>query len=233
MGKDPIGKAILNYAASGISKDIIVHSDICDDDVIPSSYLLRSYDEMPELEQLAIEQCDGTILDVGAGSGCHARILESRGYNTTAIDISEGAVQYMKETGLNASTTRFESIEGKFDTILMLMNGIGIAGSLDNLERTLQHAKSLLNKNGKIICDSSDIKYLYEDEDGSYWIDLSAAYYGNFRFQMEYEDQKTDWFEWLYVDEDNFRQAAEKVGLTFNVLYRNDHEYLAELINEA
>jgi SAM-dependent methyltransferase len=228
-GKDPIGAAIQQYAETSISKDIIVHSDICDDDIIPSHYLFRTYDEMPEMEQFAIEQCDGTILDVGAGTGCHARILDARGYNVCAIDISEGAVKHMQDTGLYASNERFEEVTGKFDTILMLMNGIGLAGSLNNLERTLQHAKSLLNKNGKIICDSDDIKYLYEAEDGSYWIDLNAEYYGNFQFQMEFEGQKTDWFPWLYVDEDNFAETAAKVGLKFKVIFREDNRYLAEL----
>ena len=112
------------------------------------------------------------------------------------------------------------------------MNGIGIAGKLSNLETTLEHAKSLLNPGGKILCDSSDIHSLYEDEDGSLWIDLNTEYYGNFRFQMKYKKQKGPWFDWLYVDFDNLFKAAKNVGLkAIRVLEEDDH-YLAELTLE-
>ena len=139
----------------------------------------------------------------------------------------------MKSNDLNAERINFFSLTGKkYDTILMLMNGIGIAGKLSNLDTTLEQAKSLLNPGGKILCDSSDIHSLYEDEDGSLWIDLNTEYYGNFRFQMKYKKQKGPWFDWLYVDFDNLFKAAKNVGLkAIRVLEEDDH-YLAELTLE-
>jgi hypothetical protein len=132
--------------------------------------------------------------------------------------------------GLNASRKNFFDLKGEsYDTILMMMNGIGIAGTLSNLDATLLHAKSLLKEGGKILCDSSDIKYLYEEEDGSLWIDLNTEYYGNFRFQMKYKKEIGPWFDWLYVDFDNLFQAAKRVGLKARKIYdKNDH-YLAEI----
>ncbi len=228
---DPMGLAIQEYAVKRKPEDIIVSSDICEDDIIPVEVLFRKYSEMPELEKLALERAKGKILDVGAGSGTHALYLSDHGFDVTCIDISQGAVDLMKKSGLKAERINFFSLKDrKFDTILMLMNGIGIAGKLSNLERTLEHAKSLLNPGGKILCDSSDIKYLYEDEeDGSLWMDLNSEYYGNFRFQMKYKKEKGPWFDWLYVDFDNLFKAAKNVGLKAVRLEEIDDHYLAEI----
>lgn len=227
---DPIGKAIQDYARYRKPADIIVASEICDDDIIPVEVLFRKYDEMPELEQLALKECKGKILDVGAGAGSHALYLSDLGMDVTAIDISSGAVEFMKANGLQAEKQDFFAYSGKkFDTILLLMNGIGIAGTLANLPKTLEHAKSLLNPGGCILCDSSDIKYLYEDEDGALWVNLNAEYYGNFRFQMNYKKETGTWFDWLYVDFDNLFQASKSVGLKTVRLYDKDDHYLAKL----
>jgi SAM-dependent methyltransferase len=227
---DPIGLAIEDYIKTGKPKDIIVSSDICEDDIIPIEVLFRRLNEMPELEIKALANVKGSVLDVGAGTGIHSLELMNRGHQTTAIDISKGAVSYMKSKGINALHTNFFDLKNQnFDTILMLMNGIGIAGKLSNLENTLLHAKSLLNKNGKILCDSSDIKYLYEDEDGSMWIDLNSEYYGNFRFQMKYKKEMGDWFDWLYVDFDNLFKVAKKTGFKATKIFDSDDHYLAEL----
>jgi len=227
---DPIGSAIHDYAASKKPADIIVSSDICEDDIIPVEVLFRTLEEMPELERLAMDRCKGKVLDAGAGTGIHALELMDRGSQVKAIDISKGAVNYMKKQGIDAEQISFLNLKNeKFDTILMLMNGIGIAGKLSNLERTLKHAKSLLNEGGRILCDSSDIRYLYEDEDGALWVDLNSEYYGNFRFQMKYKKEKGQWFDWLYVDFENLFQAAQKVGLKASKIYDENDNYLAEI----
>lgn len=227
---DPIGFAIQEYAKKRKPEDIIVSSDICEDDIIPLEVLFRKYDEMPAIEQKALSLAKGRVLDVGAGAGIHASYLQDQGLKVDCIDISEGAVDFLKKNGLNAERKNFFSLaDKKYDTILMLMNGIGIAGKLSNLERTLAHAKTLLNPGGKILCDSSDIRYLYEDEDGSLWVDLNTEYYGNFRFQMKYKKEKGPWFDWLYVDFDNLFQAAKKAGLKAIRVMEEDDHYLAEL----
>ncbi|MFN5911534.1 MAG: class I SAM-dependent methyltransferase [Bacteroidota bacterium] len=227
---DPIGSAIHDYAVSKKPADIIVASDICEDDIIPVEVLFRSYEEMPELEKLALERCKGSVLDVGAGTGIHSKWLMERGHKVKAIDISKGAVTHMTKQGIDAEQVSFLNYRAeKFDTILMMMNGIGVAGKLSNLERTLKHAKSLLNPGGRILCDSSDIKYLYEDEDGALWVDLNTEYYGNFRFQMKYKKEKSAWFDWLYVDFENLFKTAAQAGLKAHKLHDQDDHYLAEI----
>lgn len=226
--KDPVGQAILAFAENGIDQEINVYSDICDDDTYSSAYLFRSYEEMPEIEKVALDHCDGKILDLGAGTGVHVKYLSEKGKNASAIDVSPGAVQYMTKIGLNARQLNYASLENEqYDTLLMLMNGIGIVGSLSNLKSALIHLKSLLTENGKILCDSTDIKYLYMEEDGSLWIDLNTEYYGNFQFQLAFDDHKGDWFDWLYVDFETLTQTADSVGLQVEKLHEEGHHYLA------
>lgn len=227
---DPMGQAILDYANSGTEENIIVSSEICDDDIIPASYLFRPYEEMPKLEQLALRRVEGKTLDIGAAAGMHLKHLEEEGIDAHAIDISERAVQHLKSIGLSAEVADFFDYRGgTYDTLLLLMNGIGIAKSLDNLESMLVKAKSLLNENGKILCDSSDIKYLYEDDEGGMWVDLNTTYYGNFRFQMKYKEHTSDWFDWLYVDFDKLQEIGSRAGFNVTKLYEEENQYLAEL----
>jgi 2-polyprenyl-3-methyl-5-hydroxy-6-metoxy-1,4-benzoquinol methylase len=227
---DPMGQAILDFATTKKNQDITVVSDICDDDIIPSAYLFRSFEEMPSLEKIALANCKGKILDVGAGAGIHAKFLKEKGFDVSCIDTSPRAIQHAKSIGLDARQQNFFDLsEGEYDTLLFLMNGIGISRNLANLEQTLIHAKSLLSENGRIICDSSDIKSLFEDDEGGTWIDLTSAYYGNFKFQMKYGEHTSDWFEWLYVDFENLKSAAEKAGYEAHLLAQDNDDYLAEL----
>lgn len=231
QNNDPFGQAILDFAATGKSKKITVSSDLCDDDYIHSSYLFRSYKEMPNLEKIALQQCTGDVLDIGAGAGAHAIHLQSKGFNVTALEISKGACEYITSKNIPCVQERIQDYSGKqFDTLLLLMNGIGLAGKLENLEQFLLHLKSLLKPGGKILCDSTDIIYLYEEEDGSLWVDLNNEYYGNFRFQMSYKKQQTDWFDWLYVDFEHLQKCADDCGFATQLLFDEENQYLVELI---
>lgn len=229
MKSDPIGKAIQDYINGVKNGEIIVASDLCDDDVIPVKHFFRNYDEMNLIEQKALSMCSGKILDVGAAAGCHSKYLLPN-FDVTALEISSGAIAYLKSQKINCVQSEIQHFNSsKFDTLLLLMNGIGIAGTIENLPSFLLHLKSLLNESGKIICDSTDINYLYQNEDGSFDINLNANYYGEMQFSMSYQDHQTDWFNWLYVDYDNLASCCEKVGLNCKLILTDDYHYLAEM----
>ena len=228
--KDPIGAAIQDYVIKQKPADIIVTSDLCDDDIIPVEVLFRPYKEMPEIEKKALELVKGSILDIGAGAGPHATYLLSKGFEVQAIETSPGAVKYLESKGIPVQLTSIQQLNhGKYDTLLLLMNGLGIAGSLAELPNFLNHLKSLLKAGGQILCDSSDVAFLYEEEDGSYWMDLNAAYYGNFTFQMHYKNHSSDLFKWLYVDYDTLHQTASELGFTCKRVLNDEHHFLAQL----
>lgn len=159
---DPFGAAIHDYFKNGKARDIRVDSNYTEDESIPVAWFFRDRNEMPAVEQKALELCRGTVLDVGAAAGCHALVLQENGLSVCALEQSELAAGVMKQRGIIDVIVSdiYEFDRQKFDTILLLMNGAGIGGTIDGLQKLLLHLKKLLNENGQILMDSSDIKYL-------------------------------------------------------------------------
>lgn len=227
-----MGLAIYDFHKTGKAKKLIVHSSMFDDDEIPVTTLFRKFKDMPKLEQVALEKAEGRILDVGAGSGCHCVVLAEMGKSCTAIDISELSVEVMKEKGVDARCIDLfdENFVGQYDTILMLMNGTGIIGRLENMQKFFIRMKHLLAPGGRILIDSSDLRYLFEEEDGSLMIDLADDYYGLVDFQMEYNKVLGEPFDWLYVDFDTLSLYAEQNGFKAEMIAEGEHyDYLAAL----
>lgn len=231
--KDPMGAAIAEYHHTGRASTLRVFSSQFDEDEIPVDQLFRTYKEMPPIEQKALTLAQGRILDVGAGSGCHALALQEMGKEVTAIDISELSVEVMAERGVKdarAVDLYDERMAEKFDTILLLMNGSGIIGNIEGMERFFLRMKQLLASGGCIYMDSSDLKYLFEEEDGSYVIDIAGDYYGLVDFQMQYRQVKGESFDWLYIDFDTLSYYAKQYGFSAQIVCEGEHyDYLAKL----
>ncbi|RWY50400.1 methyltransferase domain-containing protein [Mucilaginibacter gilvus] len=194
---------------------------------MPLDVYFRNGDEMPDLELLALEKCKGRVLDIGAGAGSHALLLQQRSIEVTAMDISGRAVAIMQERGVKQAVEHdiFNYIGEKFDTLLLLMNGIGLCGNIQQLRVFLQHTKKLLKPGGQLLFDSSDIAYLFEG-------DLPAdSYYGELWYQYAYKGQKTEWFQWLYIDADTLIQVAAEEGWAIEIPGEDDMDgYLAKLM---
>lgn len=227
---DPIGLAIDDFVKGTAEENIIVECDLSEDDVIPVKYLFRGENEMPEIEKVALSQVKGTVLDIGAAAGPHSRVLKEKGFDVTAIDTSKKGVDYLKSIDINAiHDDILDYSDKKYDTLLLLMNGIGIAGRLEHLTRFLTHCASLLNEGGRIICDSTDVQYFFEEDDGSLWVDLNTAYFGEFKFKMKYKDVASEWFDWLYVDPSTLEQHCTEAGLKMEILYQDNPAFLVEI----
>lgn len=231
-GGDPMGAAIYDYHKTGKASSLVVHSSMFEDDEIPVETLFREYGQMPQLEQEALDIAQGRILDVGAGSGCHSLALMKMGKTSVAIDISPLSVEAMKERGIDARLVNLydESFTETFDTVLMLMNGTGIIGNLDNMPAFFARMKQILNPGGCILIDSSDLRYLYEDEDGTLEINLADDYYGQLDYRMEYDGVQGEPFDWLYVDFETLAYYAEESGFRAELIAEGEHyDYLARL----
>ncbi len=230
---DPIGRAVYDYHFSSINQPIIVHSEDFDDDQIETSYLFRSFKQMPFLEKKALKLCSGSVLDVGACAGAHSVYLQNKGLNVTALEISAFCCQVLESRGIKNVVRQdiFKFSGNTFDTILLLMNGTGIAGTLSGLDMLLFHLKTLLNPGGQILIDSSDLIFLFEQEDGSALIDIMAEkYYGELTFQTEYGIWKSQPFPWLYVDISNLERSILKNNLKCKQIIRGEHyDYLAQI----
>ena len=229
--KDIFGKALLDYQNGNYSEDIITCTNISDEDALPLPYLFRGYSEMPKLEQKALQLAEGQTLDVGCGSGSHALWLQEKGIKVKAIDNSEGAVEVaMKRGVLNVELKPLLEETESFDTILLLMNGTGIFQELSEVSHYLKHLKSLLNPDGQILIDSSDISYMYEDEDGGMWLDLNQGYPGELDYFLSYKGEKEVPMKWLYLDFETLKTACLTVGLKCKKVMDGKHfDYLARI----
>lgn len=232
--KDPMGAAIADYYGHRKAGRLRVFSSQFDEDEIPVKELFRTEKQMPALERTALQMAAGRILDVGAGSGCHSLALQDAGKEVHAIDISPLSVGVMAQRGVRHATQAnlFDPhFCGTYDTILMLMNGSGIIGRLENLPAFFRRMKQLLRPGGCILMDSSDLRYLFEEEDGSFVIDLAGDYYGEVDFRMQYKDIQGEPFDWLYIDFQTLSLYAAENGFRAELVKEGKHyDYLARLI---
>jgi len=229
---DPYEQAFWDYYKGNKNAVIKILSNKGDDETVPVKYFFRSYKKMPEVEQMALSLCSGKVLDIGAGSGCHSLILQEKGYDITALDFSLGLTSLMKERGLNKVICKdiFKYNSDKFDTLLLLMNGIGLVGDLNGLSTFLNHSKTILNNGGQIILDSCDLMYLYKEPDGSVKINLNEAFYGEVEYQFEYNGIKGESFKWLFVDFSTLNEYASQNGYNCELIFEDEnHQYLGRL----
>lgn len=229
MMHDIIGTALRDYFNKQFVAPLLLHTSYGEIEEMPVEEFFREPDDFPELEHIALSLCDGKTLDVGAGAGSHALYLQQQGMEVHALDISPQAGMVMKVRGVyQVRTADFFQYGGEqYDTLLFLMNGIGLAGDLTGLKNLLQHCRYLLRKGGQLLFDSSDIAYLYAD--GS--IAKPPGYYGQIGYQYEYRGYKDTPFTWLYIDQDTLIRLAHSEGWVVQVLYEDENDqYLVRMV---
>jgi len=231
--KDLFGKAILDFQTNNYPEDLITETSISEADEMSVAYLFRSYEQMPKLEQKALQLAKGKILDVGCGAGSHSLFLQNhRNLDVTSIDISPKAIKACELRGLKK--TRIQNVMAieneKFDTILLLMNGTGIFGTLKQTPKFLQKLKSLLNPNGLILIDSSDIIYMFDDDSDREKLINVKGYYGELTFTISYKNETEDSFPWLYLDYNTLYNVALENDLQCELILEGEHyDYLTKM----
>ncbi|WP_028582586.1 class I SAM-dependent methyltransferase [Desulfogranum japonicum] len=228
--KDPLGTMLLDYLDGGHDACIEVISPTLAMGRMPAATMFRKYRDMPKLEQLALHHCTGRILDVGAGSGCHSLYLQNQGLDVLAVDISPGCVQAMHRQYVHNPRLCdvFSLQEECFDTILMLMNGLGICGTLDGVNLFLQFVDTILAKEGQILVDSTDLEILQEEEETSACDE--DVYLGETSFVMRYRDIYSDPFDWVYADYATLQSFALLHNFQCQQLYSDNlGRYLARI----
>lgn len=229
---DVYGQAIMDYYM-GKGTYLRTISSIAGEDELPIAHLFRSFEEMPELEQIALNLSRGKVLDLGCGAGSHSLYLEQNAFHVKALDISQGAIEVCQLRGLKKPVCQdlWNLKNEKYDTILALMNGAGICGTLAKLPDFLNHLKSLLRSKGQVLMDSSDLIYMFEDETGQADVPFGDRYYGEIEFDLEYKGNRSGRFPWLYIDYFNLEKHALEAGFTCELIKKGPHyDYLARLI---
>lgn len=224
---DPLGSAVSDYYKQQTRGPLMINTSYGEPEEMPVEVYFRDFDDMPYLEQIALDQCDVKVLDVGACAGAHSLFLQGQGHQVTAIDSSAGCITTLNSQGVKKALKEdfFSLPPADYGTILMMMNGLGLAGKLSKLLPMLNHMKTLLRPGGFVLADSSDISYLYGDIPKPL-----NNYYGEVSFQFEYNGQKGDWFDWLYIDLESLEQHVAIAGWSMEVLYTSeDDAYLVRM----
>ena len=230
--KDLMGRAIWDYYYQENSEDLQTETSISELDDLPVSYLFRDYQEMNALEKKALDLSFGKVLDVGSGAGSHSLYLQNeRKLEVTALDISPKSIEVCKARGVKNAICedllRFS--EKNFDTVLLLMNGTGIFQSLEHIDQYLQKLKSLVAEKGQILIDSTDILYMYDqDEDGGVLVP-ATGYYGELDYYLHYKGESELPMKWLYLDFDTLENAAIANGFKIQKIEKLEDSYLAQL----
>jgi 2-polyprenyl-3-methyl-5-hydroxy-6-metoxy-1,4-benzoquinol methylase len=223
---DVFGNALLDFYKKGETEILWLHNSYDEPEEMPIDIFFRKYEEMPELEHIALTRCYGKVLDVGAGVGSHTLILQNSGYDVTAIDVSAKAIQIMKDRGVKkAMELDICKVTAQYDTLLFLMNGIGLTGTLAGFTAFLEQAKKLICPQGQLIFDSSNISYLYGEHPKP-----ENKYFGEVSYQYEYDNQKGKSFNWVYIDEETLIHTATQAGWKCEIIFEDGEEqYLARL----
>jgi 2-polyprenyl-3-methyl-5-hydroxy-6-metoxy-1,4-benzoquinol methylase len=226
MISDLQGQAILDHYQNRFQSPLLLHNSYGEPEDMPIDVFFREEEDLSVLELLALIECKGSVLDIGAAAGVHSLILESRGFDVSAMDLSPGCCEVMKASGISRVLQEdYRKHAIKYDTLLLLMNGLGIAGNLDGIQPFLQKCKKLLKPGGQVLVDSSDISYLYEEG-----LSKPDGYYGEIRYRYEYKKQLGEWFEWIYLDSVTLKKEVKVAGMQLEILHTDENDqYLARI----
>ena len=234
MMKDVLGQAIMDYHRGTFEGKLWVNNMYGPKEEMPVTVYFRNIDEMPEIEWVAVQESRGRILDIGAGAGSHALALQDMDKDVTALEISPLSATVMKERGVRqilcqdffmlgpggaAVPVPDSPADNTYDTLLLMMNGIGLAGTLVGLRRFFRHARGLLRPGGQLLFDSSDIAYLYKGHPPK-----EGDYYGEIWYQYAYRRQRSEWFKWLFIDRVTLAGIAAEEGWTTDIICEDDKD---------
>ena len=231
----PLGRALLDFHHGSTTARITVHTELWHDEITPVEAFYRPYDQpLPRLEKIALDLCRGRTLDLGAGAGRHALELQRRGLEVTAVDVSPEAVEVMRERGLvDARRGGLDELTGeRFDTIVLLMHGIGLVGTLGGLARFLGEVPNHLRANGQIIFDSADLGQVIREQfdDGLEKWRAGGVYPGEVEFRLSYESIEGEPYPWLFIDPLTLADCTDAAGLGLEIVAWADRgSYLARL----
>ncbi len=229
MERDVYGEALYDlHTLQALKEPLLLHSSYGDIEEMPVDVFFRDEEDFPELEHIALALCDGKVLDVGAGVGSHALHLQQKGFTVDALEHSPMACKIMRERGVKQVIQEnfFNLSNQRYDTLLFLMNGIGLAGTIAGFRELLRHSKGLLSEKGQLLFDSSNIAYLYEE----YRIPRPEHYLGEIKFQYEYKGVRGKPFDWLYIDQDELIKIAREENWVVQILFEDDNDqYLVRM----
>jgi SAM-dependent methyltransferase len=231
---DPYSATLLDYQEGNTSARVLIQREDGQRGVLPASIYFRPPGELLPFERVALDLCHGHVLDVGAGAGVHALAVQDHGLPVTAIDISPQAVSIMRERGVRDARVAdiFTFQDGSFDTVLLLGNGIGLAGRLAGVVPFLRRLERLVAGSGQLLVHSVDVRCSSRAADLAYQTANrnTGRYFGEVQVTFRYDAAIGSPFWWVHVDGDTLADLARVAGWRSEVMARQeDGNYLARL----
>jgi SAM-dependent methyltransferase len=232
----PHARALRDYFDGETDATIVLHSSLGETDEIPVSVFFRGPDDFFSFDRAALQRCRGRILDLGAGTGVHSLYLQDHGFEVCAVDVLADAVEIMRRRGVRdarlGDVTELDL--GRFDTILMMMNGTGILGTLKGLDRFLCDVPRLMAEGGQILVDSGPARVVGGLEEPAVEVTLDEdAYPGEAWITLAYKGKEGRPFRELYVDAETLAEHAEANGFECEIVFWDEMGgYVARLTRE-
>ena len=197
---------------------VTVRNDFGQMEEVRASFFFRKEEAFEEWESIALDQCGPRVLEIGAGVGAHALVLQARGHDVTALDLIPEAVRIMRERGVedaregNLFAVPFAKA---YDTIILLMNGSMIAETLSGLDRMLGAAATVLEPGGALILDSTDLR----DDMDVEGTGVDDRYIGELHYQLSVGEHVGEVFPQLFVDPATLDARARLAGWDMEVIW--------------
>jgi 2-polyprenyl-3-methyl-5-hydroxy-6-metoxy-1,4-benzoquinol methylase len=237
---EPFGKALKAYFQGNHEAMVVIERDDGYRDEHPVEYYFRDENQFSLIEKMALDTCEGKILDLGAGVGPHALVLQEKGFEIDALDINRQACQIMHQRGVNnvVSSSVFDLKDVKYDTILSLGRSLGFVGDLAGFEQFLNFAETITTSNGQILFDATDIRnpkdratiHLNYQKNNI----ADGRYLGEIRFYIEYQGVKGEIFKMLQLDPDALAKCCKGTNWDQSIIKQTpDGQYLARLTRKT
>lgn len=216
--KDVFGKSLLGYLNKGHSKHYIIWRDDGYYEICETGIYFARYPQWDIIEKDILSTIFGRALDIGAGAGRHSLELQSFGVEVHAIDISPGAVEVMKKRKVRnvhlMDLRKLDFPENYFDSILMMFNNFGLAGSIEGTKNLLEVLYKKTTPKGKIIAVTRNPYKTTKPEHLAYHQKnrIGGKPAGLLKLRIEYEGEKGDWFDLLIVSPDELKTLIENTG---------------------
>jgi SAM-dependent methyltransferase len=180
------------------------------------SRYFRTTTRLSRLERKLISLAHGDILDVGCGTGNYLPLLAQHG-RVLGIDISPNAIDVGRRRGCKTCEVAdiFTFRTGKrFDTITLLGNGLGIAGTVIGTKRLIGRLSSLLKDDGQILALTRRV---------------TQREFVATRLRPVWKQRVGREFGWIHMGRDLLCDLCARSGLRLSVVQGNQHYYLIRL----
>jgi len=217
LEQDLFGQVLMDFAA-GRAEEYYLRRDDNTVERDSTSRYFRSWEKLPAHQRCLLNHAYGRVLDIGAGAGQHTLALQNRSLEVVAIDASPGAIEVCRARGvksaylMDAHDLQFDP--ASFDTVLLLGNNLGIAGTPDGLRTLLRRLHEIVRPGGQILADINDNTATHDPGHLRYqrWNVSRGRYPGAIGQRIEYDGKCGPQFNWLLTNFSDLRAILMETG---------------------